>query len=130
MNRLACGVFDVKCEREAFFVAHVKESFSAAVTGVYKLPMVSARNFKKIGATLGQDPFRAATRQGCSECSLHQERCNLAVVLLPRGGQWVVAPLIFDGGVGARLQQDPDDSDVALVGSLVDSGSPSCRQTG
>ena len=113
MNRLACGVFDVTCEREAFFVAHVKESFSAAATDVRKLPVVSARNFKKIGATLGQDPFRAATRQGCSECSLHQECFNLQVVLLPRDGQWVVAKLIFDGRVGARLQQDPDDGDVA-----------------
>ena len=108
----ACGVFDVKFEREAFFVAH-EGRFCAAAKDVHKLPMVSARNFKNIGATLGQDQFRAATSQGCSECSLHQERCNFTVVLLPRDGQWVVAPLIFDCRVGARLQQDPDDGDVA-----------------
>ena len=67
----------------------------------------------------------SVTRQGNPQCSLRQGRCNLAVVLRQCVSQWAVAPLIFDGGVGARHQQDPDDGDVPVSGAIL--VGPACR---
>ena len=67
----------------------------------------------------------SATRQGPPKCSLRQGRYNLAVVLRQRTGQWVVAPLIFDGGVAARHQQDLDDGDVPVSAAILIG--PACR---
>ena len=90
---------------------------------VHKLPCCFGAELQKIGATLGQDLFRTATSQGCSKRSLHQERCNFdggpSSARMASGSS---PPLIFDGGVGARHQQDPDDSDVTIVRSRVDWG--------
>ena len=56
----ACGVGGCNCE--AFCFTREGKLFDAS-KDVHKLPVVSARYFKTIGATLDQDQFRNETRK-------------------------------------------------------------------
>ena len=119
-GQLACALLrrvhavweDVNAKR---FVSHVKESCLMLQRTSTNYLWFRHGTSKQLMPHLTKTS--SATRQGPPKCSMRQGRCNLAVVLRQRISQWVVAPLIFDGGVGARHQQDPDDCDVAVVGS-------------